>query len=85
MPTKYQSLKKAATSYCKGKTKLSTVKKALTAYVKDATAKGKTKTEATATGNRAMKCPAKPKASKVAGVGKTRKRTATKKRTAKKK
>lgn len=82
--TKFQALKKAATSYCKGKGKLASVKKAKTAYKKDAIAKGKTATQAEAIANRAMKCPAKPKASKVSGVGKTKRKTTAKRKVTRK-
>ncbi len=72
--TKYQSLRKAKSSYCKGKTKMTTVTKAKNAYIKDAVKKGKSKAEATKIANKVVKGSCKLKAKK------TKKRKTTRRR-----
>lgn len=61
--TKYQRLRKAKASYCKGKAKKTTVTKAKSAYIKDAVKKGKTKAEATKIANKVVNgsCKVSPK------------------------
>lgn len=72
--TKYQRLRKAKASYCKGKSKMTSVTKAKNAYIKDAVKKGKSKTEATKIANKVVKGSCKLKAKR------TKKRKTTRRR-----
>ena len=72
--TKYQRLRKAKASYCKGKAKKSTVTKAKTAYIKDAVKKGKSKSEATRIANKVVNGSCKVKAKTTTKKRKTTRR-----------